>query len=301
MEQNNEKGHNCGICGHTLPTRNQLILHVAAHRKPENQSPSTSGTKPKETPRRSNRVKNTRSEAVMTTRYVPDVKKTVAKTTRKDRKSPSVEVVDITGDGENNVKPAMSEEKLLKAIDEMKMKMQEDLTHKLTELQKEIIASVTKNVQGELQKRWRDEENRESRRQEIRDLLTHFREKERRKMENAEPNSGTSLGMAGGAEETIVITYRQPRDGTHERNTNLSATEKIEQPDGEPEAGPQDPRARQVEGNRDDESVKEPESNVQADESGEEESSGDESSVEISNIRFIPQHVIGASSTDEEE
>ena len=301
MEQNNEKGHNCGICGHTLPTRNQLILHVAAHRKPENQSPSTSGTKPKETPRRSTRVKNTRSEAVMTTRYVPDVKKTVAKTTRKDRKSPSVEVVDITGDGENNVKPAMSEEKLLKAIDEMKMKMQEDLTHKLTELQKEIIASVTKNVQGELQKRWRDEENRESRRQEIRDLLTHFREKERRKMENAEPNSGTSLGMAGGAEETIVITYRQPRDGTHERNTNISATEKIEQPDGEPEAGPQDPRARQVEGNRDDESVKEPESSVQADESGEEESSGDESSVEISNIRFIPQHVIGASSTDEEE
>ena len=237
----------------------------------------------------------------MTTRYVPDVKKTVAKTNRKDRKSPSVEVVDITGDGENDVKTAMSEEKLLKAIDEMKMKMQEDLTHKLTELQKEIIASVTKNVQGELQKRWRDEENRESRRQEIRDLLTHFREKERRKMENAEPNSGTSLGMAGGAEETIVITYRQPRDGTHERNTDLSATEKIEQPDGEPEAGPQDPRARQVEGNRDDESVKEPESNVQADESGEEESSGDESSVEISNIRFIPQHVIGASSTDEEE
>ena len=237
----------------------------------------------------------------MTTRYVPDVKKKVAKTTRKDRKSPSVEVVDITGDGENNVKPAMSEEKLLKAIDEMKMKMQEDLTHKLTELQKEIIASVTKNVQGELQKRWRDEENRESRRQEIRDLLTHFREKERRKMENAEPNSGTSLGKAGEAEETIVITYRQPRDGTHERNTNISATEKIEQPDGEPEAGPQDPRARQVEGNRDDESVKEPESNVQADESGEEESSGDESSVEISNIRFIPQHVIGASSTDEEE
>ena len=301
MEQNNEKGHNCGICGHTLPTRNQLILHVAAHRKPENQSPSTSGTKPKETPRRSNRVKNTRSEAVMTTRYVPDVKKTVAKTTRKDRKSPSVEVVDITGDGENNVKPAMSEEKLLKAIDEMKMKMQEDLTHKLTELQKEIIASVTKNVQGELQKRWRDEENRESRRQEIRDLLTHFREKERKKMENAEPNSGTSLGMVGGAEETIVITYRQPRDGTHERNTDLSAIEKIEQPDGEPEAGPQDPRARQVEGNRDDESVKEPESNEQAEESGEEESSGDESSVEISNIRFIPQHVIGASSTDEEE
>ena len=237
----------------------------------------------------------------MTTRYVPDVKKTVAKTTRKDRKSPSVEVVDITGDGENNVKPAMSEEKLLKAINEMKMKMQEDLTHKLTELQKEIIASVTKNVQGELQKRWRDEENRESRRQEIRDLLTHFRDKERRKMENAEPNSGTSLGMAGGAEETIVITYRQPRDGTHERNTDLSAIEKIEQPDGEPEAGPQDPRARQVEGNRDDESVKEPESSVQADESGEEESSGDESSVEISNIRFIPQHVIGASSTDEEE
>ena len=301
MEQNNEKGHNCGICDHTLPTRSQLILHVAAHRKPENQSPSTSGTKPKETPRRSTRVKNTRSEAVMTTRYVPDVKKTVAKTTRKDRKSPSVEVVDITGDGENNVKPAMSEEKLLKAINEMKMKMQEDLTHKLTELQKEIIASITKNVQGELQKRWRDEENRESRRQEIRDLLTHFREKERRKMENAEPNSGTSLGMAGGAEETIVITYRQPRDGTHERNTDLSAIEKIEQPDGEPEAGPQDPRARQVEGNRDDESVKEPESNVQADESGEEESSGDESSVEISNIRFIPQHVIGASSTDEEE
>ena len=301
MEQNNEKGYNCGICGHTLPTRNQLILHVAAHRKPENQTPSTSGTKPKETPRRSTRVKNTRSEAVMTTRYVPDVKKTVAKTTRKDRKSPSVEVVDITGDGENNVKPAMSEEKLLKAIDEMKMKMQEDLTHKLTELQKEIIASVTKNVQGELQKRWRDEENRESRRQEIRDLLTHFREKERMKMENAEPNSGTSLGMVGGAEETIVISYRQPRDGTHERNTDLSATEKIEQPDGEPEAGPQDPRARQVEGNRDDESVKEPESNVQADESGEEESSGDESSVEISNIRFIPQHVIGASSTDEEE
>ena len=301
MEQNNEKGHNCGICDHTLPTRSQLILHVAAHRKPENQSPSTSGTKPKATPRRSNRVKNTRSEAVMTTRYVPDVKKKVAKTTRKDRKSPSVEVVDITGDGENNVKPAMSEEKLLKAIDEMKMKMQEDLTHKLTELQKEIIASVTKNVQGELQKRWRDEENRESRRQEIRDLLTHFREKERRKVENAEPNAGTSLGMAGGAEETIVITYRQPRDGTHERNTNISATEKIEQPDGEPEAGPQDPRARQVEGNRDDESVKEPESSVQADESGEEESSGDESSVEISNIRFIPQHVIGASSTDEEE
>ena len=301
MEQNNEKGHNCGICDHTLPTRSQLILHVAAHRKPENQSPSTSGTKPKETPRRSTRVKNTRSEAVMTTRYVPDVKKTVAKTNRKDRKSPSVEVVDITGDGENNVKTAMSEEKLLKTIDDVKMKMQEDLTHKLTELQKEIIASITKNVQGELQKRWRDEENRESRRQEIRDLLTHFREKERKKMENAEPNSGTSLGMVGGAEETIVITYRQPRDGTHERNTNLSATEKIEQPDGEPEAGPQDPRARQVEGNRDDESVKEPESNEQAEESGEEESSGDESSVEISNIRFIPQHVIGASSTDEEE
>ena len=297
MEQDNEKSYNCGICGHTLPTRNQLILHVAAHRKPENQTPSTSGTKPKETPRRSTRVKNTRSEAVMTTRYVPDVKKTVAKTTRKDRKSPSVEVVDITGDGENNAKTTMSEEKLLKAIDDMKMKMQEDLTHKLTELQKEIIASVTKNVQGELQKRWRDEENRESRRQEIRDLLTHFREKEKMKLENAEPNSGMSLGVVGGAEETIVISYRQPRDGTHERN----ATEKTEQPDGEPEAGPQDPRARQVEGNRDDESVKEPESTVQAEESGEEESSGDESSVEISNIRFIPQHVIGASSTDEEE
>jgi hypothetical protein len=301
MEQDNEKSYNCGICDHTLPTKNQLILHVAAHRKLENQTPSTSGTKPKETPRRSTRVKNTRSEAVMTTRYVPDVKKTVAKTNRKDRKSPSVEVVDITGDGENNVKTAMSEEKLLKAIDDVKMKMQEDLTHKLTELQKEIIASITKNVQGELQKRWRDEENRESRRQEIRDLLTHFREKEKKKMENAEPNSGTSLGMVGGAEETIVITYRQPRDGTHERNTDLSAIEKIEQPDGEPEAGPQDPRARQVEGNRDDESVKEPESNEQAEESGEEESSGDESSVEISNIRFIPQHVIGASSTDEEE
>ena len=297
MEQDNGKSYNCGICGHALPTRNQLILHVAAHRKPEGQTPSTSGTKPKETPRRSTRVKNTRSEAVMTTRYVPDVKKTVAKTTRKDRKSPSVEVVDITGDGENNAKTTMSEEKLLKAIDDMKMKMQEDLTHKLTELQKEIIASVTKNVQGELQKRWRDEENRESRRQEIRDLLTHFREKERMKMKNAEPNSGTSLGMVGGAEETIVISYRQPRDGTHERN----ATEKTEQPDGEPEAGPQDPRARQVEGNRDDESVKEPASPVQTEESGEEESDGDESSVEISNIRFLPQHTIGASSTDEEE
>ena len=297
MEQDNGKSYNCGICGHALPTRNQLILHVAAHRKPEGQTPSTSGTKPKETPRRSTRVKNTRSEAVMTTRYVPDVKKTVAKTTRKDRKSPSVEVVDITGDGENNAKTMMSEEKVLNAIHDMKMKMQEDLTHKLTELQKEIIASVTKNVQGELQKRWRDEENRESRRQEIRDLLTHFREKEKMKLENAEPNSGMSLGVVGGAEETIVISYRQPRDGTHERN----ATEKTEQPDGEPEAGPQDPRARQVEGIRDDESVKEPESTVQAEESGEEESSGDESSVEISNIRFIPQHVIGASSTDEEE
>ena len=297
MEQDNGKSYNCGICGHALPTRNQLILHVAAHRKPEGQTPSTSGTKPKETPRRSTRVKNTRSEAVMTTRYVPDVKKTVAKTTRKDRKSPSVEVVDITGDGENNAKTTMSEEKVLNAIHDMKMKMQEDLTHKLTELQKEIIASVTKNVQGELQKRWRDEENRESRRQEIRDLLTHFREKERMKMENAEPNSGTSLGVVGGAEDTIVISYRQPRDGTHERN----ATEKTEQPDGEPEAGPQDPRARQDEGIRDDESVKEPENTVQAEESGEEESSGDESSVEISNIRFIPQHVIGASSTDEEE
>ena len=298
MEQDNEKSYNCGICGDTLPTKNQLILHVAAHRKSEKQIPSTSGTKPKETPRRSTRVKNTRSETVMvSTRSIPDVKKTVAKTTRKDRKSPSVEVVDITGDGENNVKTTMSEEKLLKAIDDMKMKMQEDLTHKLTELQKEIIASVTKNVQGELQKRWRDEENRESRRQEIRDLLTHFREKEKMKLENAEPNSGMSLGVVGGAEETIVISYRQPRDGTHERN----ATEKTEQPDGEPEAGPQDPRARQVEGNRDDESVKEPESPVQTEESGEEESDGDESSVEISNIRLIPQHTIGASSTDEEE
>ena len=298
MEQDNEKSYNCGICDHTLPTRNQLILHVAAHRKPENQTPSTSGTKPKETPRRSTRVKNTRSEAVMTTRYVPDVKKTVAKTTRKDRKSPSVEVVDITGDDENNVKTVMSEEKLLKAIDEMKMKLQEDLTHKLTEVQKVIIASVTKNLQGELQKRWLDEENRESRRQEIRDLLTHFREKERLKMKNAEPYSETSPGLVRRAEETIVITHRQPKDGTHERNTDLSA---IEQPDEEPEAGPQDPRARQVEENRNDESVKVPESPVQTEVSGEDESDGDESSVEISNIRFIPQHMIGASSTDEEE
>ena len=235
---------------------------------------------------------------MVSTRSIPDVKKTVAKTTRKDRKSPPVEVVDITGDDENNVKTVMSEEKLLKAIDEMKMKMQEDLTHKLTEVQKEIIASVTKNIQGELQKRWLDEENRESRRQEIRDLLTHFREKERLKMKNAEPYSETSPGLVRRAEETIVITHRQPKDGTHERNANLSA---IEQPDKEPEAGPQDPRARQVEENRNDESVKEPESPVQTEESGEEESDGDESSVEISNIRFIPQHVIGASSTDEEE
>ena len=297
MEQDNEKSYNCGICGDTLPTRNQLILHVAAHRKSEKPIPSTSGTKPKETPRRSNRVKNTRSETVMvSTRSIPEVKKTVAKTTRKDRKSPPV--VDITGDDESNVKTVMSEETLLKAIDEMKMKLQEDLTHKLTEVQKVIIASVTKNLQGELQKRWLEEENRESRRQEIRDLLTHFREKERMKMKNAEPNSGTSLGMVGGAEETIVITHRQPKDGTHERNTDLSASE---QPDGKPEAGPQDPRARQVEGNRNDESVKEPESPVQTEVSGEDESDGDGSSVEISNIRFIPQHMIGASSTDEEE
>ena len=234
----------------------------------------------------------------MSTRYVPDVKKTVAKTARKDRKSPSVEVVDITGDGEDNVKTVMSEEKLLKAINEVKMKMQEDLTHKLTEVQKEIIASVTKNVQGELQKRWLEEENRESRRQEIRDLLTHFREKERLKIKNAESYSETSPRLIRRAEETIVITHRQPKDGTHERNTDLSASE---QPDGKPEAGPQDPRARQVEGNRNDESVKEPESPVQTEVSGEDESDGDGSSVEISNIRFIPQHMIGASSTDEEE
>ena len=117
-------------------------------------------------------------------------------------------------------------------------------------------------------------------------------------MENAEPNSGTSLGMVGGAEETIVITYRQPKDGTHERNTDLSA---IEEPDEEPEAGPQDPRARQVEENRNDECVKVPESPVQIEESGEEESEEDESSVETSKSNDLPQHIIGALSTDEEE
>ena len=98
-----------------------------------------------------------------------------------------------------------------------------------------------------------------------------------------------------------MITHRQPKDGTHERNTDLSAIEKIEQPDGEPEAGPQDPRARQVEENRNDESVKVPESPVQIEESGEEESEEDESSVETSKSNDLPQHIIGASSTDEEE
>ena len=303
MERDNEKSYDCGICGDTLPTRNQLILHVAAHRKTElrvvleKPVPSTSGTKPKETPRRSNRVKNTRSETIMvSTRSIPEVKKTVAKTTRKDRKLPPV--VDITGDDESNVKTVMSEETLLKAINEMKMKLQEDLTHKLTEVQKVVIASVTKNLQGELQKRWIEEENRESRRQEIRDLLTHFREEKRMKMKNAEPYSETSPRLIRRAEETIVITHRQPKDGKHERNTDLSA---IGEPDEEPEAGPQDPRARQVEENRNDESVEVPKSPVQIEESGEEESQEDESSVENSKSNDLPQHIIGASSTDEEE
>ena len=79
-----------------------------------------------------------------------------------------------------------------------------------------------------------------------------------------------------------MITHRQPKDGTHERNADLSA---IEQPDKEPEAGPQDPRARQVEENRNDESVKVPENPAQTEESGEEESE-EESEEELEDDRW---------------
>ena len=64
---------------------------------------------------------------------------------------------------------------------------------------------------------------------------------------------------------------------------------------------PKVPRAGLVKENRDDECVNVPESPIQEEETGEEESEEDESEVETSKSHDLPQHIIGALSTDEEE
>ena len=274
--------------------RNQLILHVAGHDRNSPIPSTSSGARPKETPRRSSRVKQGTRAETETVSARSKTKNVVNKTSKKQRTTPPL--VDITEDDEDNVptplnSSVLSEDTCLRAIEEMRMKLSDDLGNKLSEAQRHIVSQVTRNLQGELRQRWIEEENRELQRQEVRDILSHFREKERLKKQNAQPeDSETSPRLVRRGKETIVITHHQPKDpGTHEKETKK-----------ESEVQPKVPRAGLVKETCDGECDHVPESPVQESETGEEESEVYESEVYTSKSEDLPQHV-GAVSTDESE
>ena len=199
------KNLSCQICGEKFQTKNLLIIHRANHDRPERNNPSTStGARPKETPRRSTRVKKNTETEVVTMSVKSKTKNVENKNPKKLRTTPPL--VDIAESEEDESVPtplntsALSEDTCWRIMKDLQTKITTEIGNQLSKTRKEIVNQVTKNLCEELMQRWIEASYREVQRAEVREILAELRAKE----SNVQPRDPA----AGPSRESNV----QPKD-----------------------------------------------------------------------------------------